>query len=641
MISVLNYAKEKQVDVLEVLNYCKRLGIAFDDENYLLTKEEVIKLEDIYKINKAKVKFQAISDVVYYEEGMTVSDFAKALGVNSSELIKKLFSLGIIIMVNNNIGFDDAEFLCLEYNKELKQKELERINDFGKYESVDKEEDLVKRPPIVTIMGHVDHGKTTLLDVIRKTNVVSGEAGGITQAIGAYQVEKCGGLITFIDTPGHEAFTAMRARGAEVTDIVIIVVAADDGLMPQTKEAIDHALAANVNIVVAINKIDKLSANPDKVMTELAEYGLMPDTWGGDTLYCQVSALRGDGIDELLENIILIADMQEYKANPNRLASGTVIEAKLDKHLGSVVSLIVQNGTLKKSDYIVVGNTYGKIRVLKNELKENIKEAYPSQPVFITGLSEVPVAGDKFMVFKTEKEAKQVALERKRKQEKGGYEPKASVTFDDVFSKINDDLKEINIIIKADTNGSAEALRYTLEKIEVANVRLKIIRCTVGGITENDVLLGQAANAIIVGFNVRPLKEIKNLANESGVNICLYNVIYDAVLEIESIMKGMLEPIYKENVIGSVEVRQLFKFSKVGIIAGSYVVDGLIKSNSSVRIIRGGVVIYTGKVGSLRREKDSVREVKKGFECGITVDDYNDLKVGDIIEVYEMVEVKD
>ncbi len=605
-------------------------------------KELATKKKEMYK-NKEKLMSNdsgALENVVVYKEGMTIGDLATSLGVGSSELIKKLFGLGIMATINNSISFENAEILVLDYNKELKNEGATDVTNFEEFEIIDKEEDLMKRPAVVTIMGHVDHGKTTLLDSIRKTNVALGEAGGITQAISAYQVNYKGEPITFIDTPGHAAFTEMRARGASITDIVIIIVAADDGVMPQTKEAIDHAKASGVPIMVVINKIDKPGANPERVMTELTEYGLTPDSWGGDTIYTQVSAKNGDGIEELLENILLVAEMQEYKANPNRYASGTVVESRLDKHLGPIVTILIQNGTLRLGDPIVVGHAYGKVRTMKNDKGEEIMEAVPSLPVEITGLNETPVAGDKFMAFESEKQARSIGEARKTQNRLKENASKGAVSLDDLFAQIGDGLKEINVIIKADVNGSSEAVKNSLEKIEVEGVRVKVIRSTVGAITESDIILAKASNAIMIGFNVRPSNGIKDYAKENGVEIRLYNIIYKAVEEMEAAMKGMLDPVYEEQIVGTAEIRQLFKFSKVGTIAGSYITDGIMKSTAEVRVIRDGIVIYDGKIGSLQREKDSVKEVKKGLECGITVENYNDLRVGDILEAYEMVEVK-
>ena len=544
-----------------------------------------------------------------------------------------------MVNINSSISFENASLIVMDYGKELKREETANVANFEEFEVVDNAEDLVPRPPVVTIMGHVDHGKTTLLDAIRKTNVVSTEAGGITQAISAYQVKHNDKTITFIDTPGHAAFTEMRARGASITDIVIIIVAADDGVMPQTKEAIDHAKAAGVPIIVAINKMDKPGANPDRVMTELSEYGLMPEEWGGDTLYTKISALNGEGIDDLLENILLVAELNDYKANPNRYAIGTVVESRLNKQVGPIVTVLVQNGTLRLGDPIVVGTSFGKIRTLKNDMGEQITMALPSQPVEITGLNDVPSAGDRFMSFESEKEAKAIAAERKN-QQKAKNTKVNTVSLDDLFAKINSGLKEINVIIKADVNGSAEAVKNSFSKLDVEGVKINVIRSTVGGITEGDIVLAKASSAIIIGFNIRPSNEIKEKAREEGVEIRFYDIIYKAVEEMEAAMKGLLDPTYEEKILGSAEIRQIFKFSKVGNIAGSAVTDGIIKRDSKARIIRDGVVIYDGKIGSLQREKDTVKEVKKGYECGITIENFNDIKVGDVIEAYEMVEVK-
>ena len=577
-------------------------------------------------------------NIVLYKENMSIGDLAKELGVSAAEIVKKLFSQGLMVTINTPISYENAEILVLDYNKELKKEETTDVTNFEQFEIIDAEEDLVKRAPVVTIMGHVDHGKTTLLDTIRKSNVASGEAGGITQAISAYQVKHNGETITFIDTPGHAAFTEMRARGASITDIVIIIVAADDGVMPQTREVVDHAKAANVPIIVAINKIDKPGANVEKVMTDLSELGLTPEKWGGDTLYNEISAKNAIGIDGLLENILLVAELKDYKANPNRYAVGTVIESRLDKHLGPIVTVLIQNGTLRLGDPIVVGNAYGKIRTLKNSNGEEITSAIPSQPVEITGINEVPVAGDKFMAFESEKQARSIGEERKKQARLKENTSKTVLTLDALFSKIQEGVKEINVIIKADVNGSSEAVKNSLEKIEVEGVKVNVIRSSVGGITEGDVVLAKASNAIIIGFNVRPSNSIKDYAEEQGVEIRPYNIIYKVVEEMEAAMKGMLDPEYEEKVLGNAEIRQLFKFSKVGVIAGSYVTDGIIKRDSKARVIRDGIVIYDGNIGSVQREKDSVKEVKKGLECGITIENFNDIKVGDIIESYEMVE---
>ncbi len=603
-------------------------------------KDLANKKKEMYK-NKEKLKSNDISDnIVLYKDGMSVAELATRLNVQPAEIVKKLFMLGVMSTVNNKITYENAEIIVSDYNKELKKEEAVDVSNFEEYEVIDKEEDLMERPPVVTIMGHVDHGKTTLLDTIRKSHVASTEAGGITQAISAYQIKYNDKKITFIDTPGHAAFTEMRARGASITDIVIIIVAADDGVMPQTKEAIDHAKAANVPIMVVINKIDKPGANIERIKTELSEYGLTPEEWGGDTLYNEISAINNIGIESVLDNILLLAEMQEYKANPSRYAIGTVIESRLDKHVGPVVTLLIQNGTLRLGDPIVVGTTYGKVRTLKNDLGIEITEALPSEPVEITGLNETPTSGDKFMAFESEKQARSIGEQRKEQQKLKDKSSGDAVTLDELFSKIGEGLKEINVIIKADVHGSSEAVKNSLEKIQVEDVRVKVIRSSVGAITESDIVLAKASNAIVIGFNIRPNNEIKDYAKEQGVEIRLYNIIYKVVEEMEAAMKGMLEPIYEEKVIGTAEIRQLFKFSKVGIIAGSYVTDGVIKSSAQARIIRNSVVLYDGNINSIQREKDSVKEVKKGLECGITIEKFNDLKVGDIIEAYELVEIE-
>ena len=698
MMSVLEYAEDVNKTINEILNLCKRLGIPANNEEDMLDEDAIVELDNAIArdeemeeyeevlikeeekkteatsnqgkqkkqtnqqmINKPKVNKKELAkkkkemyknkeklisngpvvdeNVVTYKDGMTIAELAKALGVNSSELIKKLFTLGILATVNNKLDFDNAELLASEYDKKLQREQIIDESKFEEFEITDNEEDLVKRPPVVTIMGHVDHGKTTLLDTIRKTQVVDTEAGGITQAISAYQVKVKDNIITFIDTPGHAAFTEMRARGANITDIVVIIVAADDGVMPQTKEAIDHAKAAGVPILVAVNKIDKPGANVERVMTELAEYGLTPDTWGGDTVFTSISAKQGTGIDELLDNILLVAEMEDYKANPSRYAIGSVVESRLDKQVGPVVTILVQNGTLRLGDPIVVGTAFGKVRTLKNDKGEEITSALPSQPVEITGLNETPAAGDKFMAFETEKQARSIGEARKT-EENLKKNSKGTVSLEDIFAKIQEGSKEINVIVKADVNGSSEAVKNSLEKIEVEGVKVKVIRSSVGAITESDIVLANASNAIIIGFNIRPNNSIKDYAKEQGVEIRLYDIIYKAVEDMEAAMKGMLDPEYEEKVTGTAEVRQLFKFSKVGTIAGSYITDGIIKSNSKVRVVRDSAVIYDGEINSIQREKDTVREVKKGLECGITIVNFNDIKVGDVIEAYEMVEIK-
>ena len=598
--------------------------------------------KEMYK-HKEKLQSNVSTDdetIVLYTEGMNVADFANVLEKNVAEVIKKLMSLGKIMNLNAAIDFETAEILALDYGKTLKKDSTRDETNFEELEIIDDEKDLVPRPPVITIMGHVDHGKTTLLDTIRKTNVASGEAGGITQHIGAYQIVYNERPITFIDTPGHAAFTEMRARGASVTDIVIIIVAADDGVMPQTKEAIDHAKAAGVPIVVAVNKIDKPNANPERVMTEMSQNGITPDVWGGDTLFVNISAKTGEGIPELLDNLLLIADMQELKANPNRYASGTVIESKMDKSLGVVSTVLIQNGTLRLGDAVVVGNYAGKIRTLKNDRGENLTQATPSMPVSITGISESPSAGDKFMAFENEKKAKAISDERITAARKKNLNTNTSVSLDDLFGRIEAGAKEINVILKADVKGSEEAVKNSLQKLDVEGIKVNVIRSSIGAISESDIVLAAASDALIIGFNIRPNNKITEYAKEKGVDIRLYNIIYKVVEEMEAAMKGKLEPIYEEKVLGQAEVRKLFKFSKVGTIAGSYILDGIIKRDAKARVIRDGVVIYDGNIGSIAREKDQVKEVKQGLECGITIENFNDIKEGDVIEAYEIVEVK-
>ena len=598
--------------------------------------------KEMYK-HKEKLQSNVKTDdetIVLYSEGMNVSDFANVLGLNVADVIKKLMSLGKIMNLNAAIDFETAEIVALDYGKTLKRDTTRDETNFEELEIIDDEKDLVPRPPVITIMGHVDHGKTTLLDTIRKTNVASGEAGGITQHIGAYQIVYNDRPITFIDTPGHAAFTEMRARGASVTDIVIIIVAADDGVMPQTKEAIDHAKAAKVPIVVAVNKIDKPNANPERVMTEMSQNGITPDTWGGDTLFVNISAKTGEGIPELLDNLLLIADMQELKANPNRYASGTVIESKMDKSLGVVSTVLIQNGTLRLGDAVVVGNYEGKIRTLKNDRGENLTQATPSMPVSITGISESPSAGDKFMAFENEKKAKAISEQRIAAARKKSLNTSTSVSLDDLFGRIEAGEKEINVVLKADVKGSEEAVKNSLLKLDVEGIKVNVIRSSIGAITESDIVLAAASNALIIGFNIRPNNKIIEYAKEKGVDIRLYNIIYKVVEEMEAAMKGKLAPEYEEKVLGSAEVRKLFKFSKVGTIAGSYITDGIVRRDAKARVIRDGVIIYDGNIGSVAREKDQVKEVKQGLECGITIENFNDIKEGDIIEAYEIVEVK-
>ena len=595
----------------------------------------------IYKHREKLQKNEAVQDdnVILYKDGMTVSELATMLNVAAVELVKKLMGLGVMANVNQSIDFETAEVLVADYNKTLKKEETADISNFENFEIEDREEDLVERPPVVTIMGHVDHGKTTLLDTIRKSNVAVGEAGGITQAIGAYSVTCNGKKITFIDTPGHAAFTEMRARGASITDIVIIIVAADDGVMPQTKEAIDHAKAAGVPIIVAINKIDKPEANVERVMTGLVENGLTPEEWGGDVIVNKISAATGEGVNELLENILLVAEMQEYKANPSRYATGVVIESKKNNKVGSVATLLIQNGTLRLGDPIVAGTIYGKVRTLKNDLGQNIVEATPSTPVEVTGLSDVPNAGDKFMAFESEKQAKHIADERSLRARDADTNF-SGMSLEDLFGRIQEGVKEINVVLKADVNGSLEAVRGALEKIDVEGIKINIIRGAVGGITESDIVLARASQAIIIGFNVRANSQAMDDAKQYGVEIRTYDIIYKVVEDMEDAMKGMLDPEYEEKVTGKLEVRQIFKFSKVGLIAGCHVVTGVVRNNEKARIIRDDVVVYNGAVNTLQHEKDQVKEVTKGMDCGITLENCQDYKEGDIIEIYDLVEVK-
>lgn len=701
-MSIKEYADSMNCTVQEILNKCRELGIKASDKDSFLEDDDIIVLDNAINIistntestfedndaldeavenilgeeinskpiikkeklkkkgnnfsskdsdylnkkkamykNKTKLKGNdAINDsIILYEEGETVSSLANKLGVSAPDIIKKLISLGLMMNLNQVISFENAEIVVLDYGKTLKKSETRDISNFEEYEVIDDEADLVLRPPVITVMGHVDHGKTTLLDYIRKSHVAAGEAGGITQAIGAYQIDYNGSKITFIDTPGHAAFTAMRARGASVTDIVIIVVAADDGVMPQTKEAVEHAISAGVPIVVAVNKMDKPSANPDKIMQEMAELNLTPEAWGGNTPVVNISAVTGFGIDSLLDTVLAIAEVSELKANPNRYAIGTVIETRADKALGSVASILIQNGTLRLGDPIVAGTIYGRIRTLKNDQGINIISAGPSTPVEITGLNGSPAAGDKFMAFESEKEAKEIA-EKREIEAKNQKQKKEVVSFDDLFNKIKDGAKEIKVVLKCDVRGSEEAVKSALEKLSTDEVKIRVIRSGIGGITESDVILANASDAVVIGFNVVPSNITKDVAKEYGVEIRLYQIIYKLVEEMELAMKGMLDPEYEEKVLGTASIKRMFKFSKVGSIAGCIVTSGIIKNKAQVRVIRDGVIIYDGIIASLQREKDTVKEVKNGLECGITIENFNDLKEGDIFEVYENVEVK-
>lgn len=583
-----------------------------------------------------------IPSKITYHDGITVGELAEKLNIDSSGIIKKLFLLGIMANINQSLDDETLELIVDDYGVELEKEVIIDEEDLSIYFEDDAdEENGIERPAVVTIMGHVDHGKTTLLDSIRHTKVTAGEAGGITQHIGAYQIENDGKKITFLDTPGHAAFTTMRARGAQVTDITILVVAADDGVMPQTIEAINHAKEAEVPTIVAVNKVDKPTANPDRVMQELTEYGLIPEAWGGDTIFVPLSALSGDGIEDLLEMIVLTSEVQELKANPSKHAVGTVIEAELDKSRGPSASLLVQNGTLNVGDSLVVGNTYGRIRAMVNDLGQRIKSAGPSTPVEITGINDVPQAGDRFVVFKDEKQARRIGEARHEANVLQQRQESKSVSLDNLFEQMKQgEMKDLNVIIKGDVQGSVEALAASLMKIDVEGVNVRIIHTAVGAINESDVTLANASNGIIIGFNVRPDTGAKRAADNEGVDMRLHRVIYNVIEEIESAMKGMLDPEFEEQVIGQAEVRQTFKVSKVGTIAGSYVIDGKITRNAGVRVIRDGVVQFEGELDTLKRFKDDVKEVAQGYECGITVEKFNDLKEGDIIEAFEMVEIK-
>ena len=579
---------------------------------------------------------------ITYQEGITVGELAEKLNVESAGIIKKLFLLGIMANINQSLDEETLELIADDYGVEIEKEVVVDEEDLSIYfDDETDDSDAIERPAVVTIMGHVDHGKTTLLDSIRNTKVTEGEAGGITQHIGAYQIENSGKKITFLDTPGHAAFTTMRARGAQVTDITILVVAADDGVMPQTIEAINHAKEAEVPTIVAVNKIDKPTANPDRVMQELTEYGLIPEDWGGDTIFVSLSALSGDGIDDLLEMIGLVAEVQELKANPNKQAVGTVIEAELDKSRGPAASLLVQNGTLNVGDAIVVGNTYGRIRAMVNDLGKRIKSAGPSTPVEITGINDVPLAGDRFVVFGDEKQARRIGEARHEASVIQQRQESKNVSLDNLFEQMKQgEMKDLNVIIKGDVQGSVEALAASLMKIDVEGVNVRIIHTAVGAINESDVTLANASNGIIIGFNVRPDAGAKRAAEAENVDMRLHRVIYNVIEEIESAMKGLLDPEFEEQVIGQAEVRQTFKVSKVGTIAGSYVTEGKITRNAGVRVIRDGIVLFEGELDTLKRFKDDAKEVAQGYECGITIEKYNDLKEGDIIEAFEMVEIQ-
>ncbi|HDR4425036.1 TPA: translation initiation factor IF-2 [Bacillus cereus] len=682
-IRVHEYAKKHNISSKDLMTKLKEMNIEVSNHMTMLDDEVVNKLDNEYQAEKPSVadefeveekvvrskknsnkkkkkgkgnedkrqenfagrqQTQTVEtpDKITFSGSLTVGDLAKKLSKEPSEIIKKLLMLGIMATINQDLDKDTIELIANDYGIEVEEEVIVSETEFETFiDEQDDEENLKERPAVVTIMGHVDHGKTTLLDSIRNSKVTAGEAGGITQHIGAYQVEVNDKKITFLDTPGHAAFTTMRARGAQVTDITILVVAADDGVMPQTVEAINHAKAAGVPIIVAVNKMDKPAANPDRVMQELTEYELVPEAWGGDTIFVPISAIQGEGIDNLLEMILLVSEVEEYKANPNRYATGTVIEAQLDKGKGTIATLLVQNGTLRVGDPIVVGTSFGRVRAMVSDIGRRVKVAGPSTPVEITGLNEVPQAGDRFMAFADEKKARQIGESRAQEALLAQRGEKSKLSLEDLFQQIQEgDVKEINLIVKADVQGSVEAMAASLRKIDVEGVKVKIIHTGVGAITESDIILASASNAIVIGFNVRPDVNAKRTAELENVDIRLHRIIYKVIEEIEAAMQGMLDPEFEEKVIGQAEVRQTFKVTKVGTIAGCYVTDGKITRDSGVRIIRDGVVIFEGQLDTLKRFKDDVKEVAQNYECGITIERYNDLKEGDIIEAYIMEEVK-
>ena len=679
-VRVYEYAKEIGKQSKDIIKVLRESEIEVSNHMSMLTEEGLAKLDSIFKAKKEEPKAEKVAsnqnqsdtkkhkkeknkksnkqqpaiieapteetiseDTILVRDGMTVGELSEVLSVNSTELIKKLFmELKIMANINQSLTLEQIELIAMDYGKEIQEEVEINKEDLDLYFEVeDEEKNLKERAPIVTIMGHVDHGKTTLLDTIRNTRVTAGEAGGITQHIGAYQVRTKDKKITFLDTPGHAAFTTMRARGAKITDVTILVVAADDGVMPQTIEAINHAKAADVPIIVAVNKMDKPQANPDRVMNELVEYGLISEEWGGDTIFVPISALKGGGIDELLENILLVTEMQELKANPNRLALGTVIEAKLDKGRGAVATLLVQNGTLNVGDPLVVGNTYGRVRAMINDRSKNIHTAKPSTPVEITGLQDVPNAGDRFVVFGDEKTARQIGEKRQQQYIETTRQANSAVSLDTLFEQMKQgEMKDLNIIIKADVQGSVEALAMSLAKIDVEGVNVRIIHTGVGAINESDITLAVASSAVVIGFNVRPDNNAKQMAATEQVDIRLHSIIYKVIEEIEAAMTGLLDPEFVEKVIGLAEVRQVYKVSKIGTIAGAYVTEGKVSRDGKVRVIRDSVVIYEGEIDTLRRFKDDVKEVQSGYECGMTVENFNDIKEGDVFEVYIMEEVK-
>ena len=680
-VRIYEYAKEVGKQSKDLITVLKDANIEVSNHMSMLTEEGLAKLNSVFKKQEETIQNEQSSnnegkknkkkknkkeknkkaqkqqpaiieapteesiseDTILVKDGMTVGELSEALSVGSTELIKKLFmELKIMANINQSLTLEQIELIAMDYGKEIQEEVEINKEDLDLYFEVeDAEKDLKERAPIVTIMGHVDHGKTTLLDTIRNSRVTAGEAGGITQHIGAYQVRAKDKKITFLDTPGHAAFTTMRARGAKITDVTILVVAADDGVMPQTIEAINHAKAADVPIIVAVNKMDKPQANPDRVMNELVEYGLISEEWGGDTIFVPISALKGEGIDELLENILLVTELQELKANPNRLALGTVIEAKLDKGRGAVATLLVQNGSLNVGDPLVVGNTFGRVRAMINDRSKNIQTAKPSTPVEITGLQDVPNAGDRFVVFGDEKTARQIGEKRQQQYIETTRQASSAVSLDTLFEQMKQgEMKDLNIIIKADVQGSVEALAMSLAKIDVEGVNVRIIHTGVGAINESDITLAVASNAVVIGFNVRPDNNAKQMAQTEQVDIRLHSIIYKVIEEIEAAMTGLLDPEFVEKVIGLAEVRQVYKVSKIGTIAGAYVTEGKVSRDGKVRVVRDSVVIYEGEIDTLRRFKDDVKEVQSGYECGMTVENFNDIKEGDVFEVYIMEEVK-
>ena len=631
----IDIAKSKNLDIVNKTNFEK-----FNNKSKKQNENKFLKeKKNIYKHRDKLISNNVSSENIIYHDGMTVGDIAKELNASNADVIKKLIGLGVMATLNQDIDFDTAELLVELYEKKITREENADISNFEELEIEEKEEDLITRPPVVTVMGHVDHGKTTLLDAIRKTDVVSDEAGGITQTTSAYSVKYKEKLITFIDTPGHAAFTQMRERGAKITDIIIIIIAADDGVMPQTLEVIDHAKAAKCPIIVAINKIDKPGVNPDKILTQITEAGLIPEEYGGDVIVNKISAKQNIGIEELLENILLVAEINDYKANPNRYASGVVIESSKTDKQGINTVLLIQNGTLRLSDPIVVGNYYGKIRSMKNDKGQNITQAGPSIPVEVTGITEVPEAGDKFLAFENEKDARNIAAQRFLRSKELNSNLKG-VSLDTLFEKLKNGENDVNIILKTDLKGSLEAIKTALSKIDIDGIHVNFVRATVGGINESDVILASTSNSIIIGFNVRANSNVITAAKQKGITINTYDIIYKLIEDIEASIKGMREPTIEEKVIGELEIRQIFKFSKVGLIAGCHVISGNVKIGAKARLIRDGIVIYKGNIKTLQHEKDQVKEVKKDMDCGLTLENCQDYKENDIIEVYEEVEVK-